>query len=107
MSVSILPILPLNLLFILYFLVWIRILNSDPFRLRIHNTASDSVKETEPLEWAGSGSTYCARPLFFRPAGVFEFEKFANGTKALMDAVVALTENGGVTIIGRNHRRKI
>jgi phosphoglycerate kinase len=32
---------------------------------------------------------------------VFEFEKFANGTKALMDAVVALTENGGVTIIGR------
>jgi hypothetical protein len=40
---------------------------------------------------------------FFRPAGVFEFEKFANGTKALMDAVVALTENGGTTIIGRNH----
>jgi phosphoglycerate kinase len=34
---------------------------------------------------------------------VFEFEKFANGTKALMDAVVALTENGGTTIIGRNH----
>jgi 3-phosphoglycerate kinase len=40
---------------------------------------------------------------FCRPAGVFEFEKFANGTKALMDAVVALTENGGTTIIGRCH----
>jgi len=34
------------------------------------------------------------------PAGVFEFEKFANGTKSLMDAVVKLTENGGCTIIG-------
>jgi len=34
------------------------------------------------------------------PAGVFEFENFANGTKALMDAVVALTEKGGCTIIG-------
>jgi 3-phosphoglycerate kinase len=40
-------------------------------------------------------------PRCYRPAGVFEFEKFANGTKALMDAVVALTENGGITIIGR------
>lgn len=38
--------------------------------------------------------------FFFSPAGVFEFEKFSHGTKALMDAVVALTENGGVTIIG-------
>jgi len=34
------------------------------------------------------------------PAGVFEFENFANGTKAIMDAVVALTEKGGCTIIG-------
>ena len=37
----------------------------------------------------------------FSPAGVFEFENFANGTKALMDAVVALTAAGGCTIIGR------
>lgn len=29
------------------------------------------------------------------PAGVFEFENFAKGTKALMDAVVAKTANGG------------
>lgn len=36
----------------------------------------------------------------FRPAGVFEFANFANGTKALMDYVVAATQNGAVTIIG-------
>jgi len=34
------------------------------------------------------------------PAGVFEFDNFANGTKALMDAVVNLTNAGGITIIG-------
>merc|ERR1712079_117525 len=34
------------------------------------------------------------------PAGVFEFDSFANGTKALMDAVVAKTASGGITIIG-------
>lgn len=34
------------------------------------------------------------------PAGVFEFENFAKGTKALMDDVVNATTNGTVTIIG-------
>jgi len=34
------------------------------------------------------------------PAGVFEFDNFAKGTKALMDAVVSVTKSGGVTIIG-------
>merc|ERR1712080_280836 len=34
------------------------------------------------------------------PAGVFEFDNFAGGTKSLMDAVVACTKAGGVTIIG-------
>jgi len=34
------------------------------------------------------------------PAGVFEFENFAGGTKALMDAVVAATDKGAVSIIG-------
>jgi len=34
------------------------------------------------------------------PAGVFEFDNFANGTKALMDAVVGKTADGGITIIG-------
>ena len=36
----------------------------------------------------------------FRPAGVFEFENFSHGTKALMESVVNLTGAGGVTIIG-------
>ena len=36
----------------------------------------------------------------YRPAGVFEFDAFASGTKALMDSVVAKTEDGGITIIG-------
>jgi len=34
------------------------------------------------------------------PAGVFEFDNFAGGTKSLMDAVVKATENGCCTIIG-------
>lgn len=34
------------------------------------------------------------------PAGVFEFDAFATGTKALMDAVVSKTANGAITIIG-------
>ena len=36
----------------------------------------------------------------FRPAGVFEFDNFSHGTKALMESVVNLTGAGGVTIIG-------
>jgi len=34
------------------------------------------------------------------PAGVFEMDVFAQGTKAMMDAVVEATKNGCVTIIG-------
>lgn len=34
------------------------------------------------------------------PPGVFEFANFANGTKSLMDGVVAATKGGAVTIIG-------
>ncbi|XP_066286463.1 phosphoglycerate kinase 1-like isoform X1 [Branchiostoma lanceolatum] len=34
------------------------------------------------------------------PVGVFEFEKFAAGTKGMMDDVVAVTQKGAVTIIG-------
>ncbi|CAH1382548.1 phosphoglycerate kinase isoform X2 [Tenebrio molitor] len=34
------------------------------------------------------------------PAGVFEFENFAKGTKAIMDEVVAATKRGAITIIG-------
>ncbi len=34
------------------------------------------------------------------PMGVFEMEKFANGTKGVMDAVVEVTTKGATTIIG-------
>lgn len=34
------------------------------------------------------------------PPGVFEFEHFAAGTKAVMDAIVQTTANGATTIIG-------
>ena len=34
------------------------------------------------------------------PMGVFEFDNFANGTKAVMDAVVNVTKLGATTIIG-------
>ena len=38
--------------------------------------------------------------LWNGPAGVFEKDVFANGTKALLDAVVAATKAGSVTIVG-------
>ncbi|KRT78626.1 hypothetical protein AMK59_7865 [Oryctes borbonicus] len=34
------------------------------------------------------------------PAGVFEFENFSKGTRAMMDDVVKATERGAITIIG-------
>jgi phosphoglycerate kinase len=38
--------------------------------------------------------------LWNGPAGVFEFEKFANGTKATLDAAVEGAQNGKIVIIG-------
>ena len=40
--------------------------------------------------------------IIYSPVGVFEFEKFANGTKAVMDAVVMATEKGATSIIGQS-----
>ncbi|VEL09032.1 unnamed protein product [Protopolystoma xenopodis] len=34
------------------------------------------------------------------PMGVFEWKSFADGTKAVMDAVVSVTQSGATTIIG-------
>jgi phosphoglycerate kinase len=34
------------------------------------------------------------------PVGVFEFDKFAAGTRAIMDAMVAATARGAITVIG-------
>ncbi|XP_023335164.1 phosphoglycerate kinase isoform X2 [Eurytemora carolleeae] len=75
-------------------------------------TGEATVESGIPDGWMGLDCGPKSRALFSEvvsrakvvvwngPAGVFEFEKFANGTKALMDAVVACTENGGCTIIG-------
>jgi phosphoglycerate kinase len=38
--------------------------------------------------------------LWNGPMGVFEMEKFAKGTKAVAEALVASTKNGGFTLIG-------
>ena len=38
--------------------------------------------------------------IYFRPVGVFEWDNFANGTKAVMDKVVEVTKSGTTTIIG-------
>lgn len=48
---------------------------------------TEVVKRAKTIVWNG-------------PAGVFEWDNFAKGTKALMDAVVEATKNGAVTIIG-------
>ncbi|KAE9555048.1 hypothetical protein FO519_001709 [Halicephalobus sp. NKZ332] len=48
---------------------------------------AEAVKRAKTIVWNG-------------PAGVFEFESFAQGTKGLMDAVVEVTSNGATTIIG-------
>lgn len=47
----------------------------------------EAVKRAKLIVWNG-------------PVGVFEMEKFAAGTKAVMDAVVEATQNGSTTIIG-------
>ena len=38
--------------------------------------------------------------LWNGPMGVFEMEKFENGTKAIADAVVKATEDGAFSLIG-------
>ena len=40
--------------------------------------------------------------MIYSPVGVFEFEKFANGSKVVMDAVVMSTEKGATSIIGKS-----
>lgn len=35
------------------------------------------------------------------PVGVFEWDKYANGTKNMMDRVVEATQKGCITIIGK------
>lgn len=48
---------------------------------------ADVIKSAKTIVWNG-------------PAGVFEFDSFSKGTKALLDAVVEATNNGATTIVG-------
>jgi len=71
-----------------------------------------TVAEGIPDGWMGLDCGPQSRQLFAEviaraklvvwngPAGVFEFDNFSHGTRALMDSVVKLTSAGGVTIIG-------
>jgi phosphoglycerate kinase len=47
----------------------------------------EAIDEAQTILWNG-------------PAGVFEFDKFASGTKATLDAAVAAAEGGKIVIIG-------
>jgi phosphoglycerate kinase len=47
----------------------------------------EAIAEAKTILWNG-------------PAGVFEFEKFANGTKATLDAAVEAAQSGKIVIIG-------
>lgn len=42
----------------------------------------------------------CQTIVWNGPPGVFEYESFSTGTKAVMDAVVEVTKSGATTIIG-------
>ena len=48
---------------------------------------TDAILKAKTIIWNG-------------PAGVFEFEKFEAGTKAMADAVVKATASGAITVIG-------
>ncbi|CCK73484.1 phosphoglycerate kinase NDAI_0G05010 [Naumovozyma dairenensis CBS 421] len=76
------------------------------------NTKVVSDKEGIPAGWQGLDNGPESRKLFAAtiakaktivwngPPGVFEFEKFAAGTKAMLDEVVKSSEAGNTTIIG-------
>ena len=53
----------------------------------IEKFTKDVIPQCQTIVWNG-------------PPGVFEFENFSTGTKALMDAVVEVTKTGATTIIG-------
>lgn len=75
-------------------------------------TGTSTVESGIPQGWMGldcgpkSAESFCAAIgrakaiVWNGPVGVFEFENFAKGTKAVMDKVVEVTKSGATTIIG-------
>lgn len=62
-----------------------------------------AVREAKTILW--NGSVYPHLPFYHltnahRPAGVFEFPAFAEGSKSLLDANIQAAESGAVVIVG-------
>ncbi len=51
------------------------------------NTFAEAIRPSETILWNG-------------PAGVFEFDKFTAGSRAIADAIVEATENGAFSLVG-------
>ncbi|GAA6027941.1 hypothetical protein JCM8097_001792 [Rhodosporidiobolus ruineniae] len=76
------------------------------------NTSTATDEEGIPDGWQGLDAGEKSRKLFADainksktilwngPAGVFEFEKFAGGSKATLDACIKAKENGATVIVG-------
>ncbi|CAH1106433.1 unnamed protein product [Psylliodes chrysocephalus] len=76
------------------------------------NSSCSTIKQGIPEGWLGldiGAQSICqfrapikrAKVIVWNgPAGVFEWDKFAAGTKAIMDEVVQATQRGAITIIG-------
>lgn len=76
------------------------------------NTKVVSDKEGIPAGWMGLDAGPKSRELYGQviarsktivwngPAGVFEFEKFADGTKAMAAAIAQATASGATTVVG-------
>ena len=76
------------------------------------NTKSATDKEGIPAGWQGLDSGPASRALFAEvigraktiiwngPPGVFEFDAFADSTKAMAEAIAAATENGAISVVG-------
>ena len=76
------------------------------------NTGTATIEEGIPAGWEGLDIGPTSRALFSDviaksktiiwngPTGVFEFDKFAEGTKSMANAVVAATAAGAITVVG-------
>ena len=59
------------------------------------------MSSSTPCRCSGGIFSFSLLTTHFSPMGVFEFVDFANGSKAMLDAVVMATEKGATSIIGQ------